>query len=188
MRNTTGQNRTHWIALRQEILAKILASKPNNNWTPAKIAEAMKLDPIVSEAQPKYSIVTARRDWYSLSGDLARRRGELVDIYLNDQLEQTDNLLDDLLDEWSNLKEVDIDYDSETSPATQASQKIKAMNTLSQAIERLMKRQANLLPLEVPKKLEIEERRINLDIFLEARNQRSALKEGVVIDGTFEER
>jgi len=172
-------------------MAEIIAAKPGNNWTPEKLALAMRENETVSAIQPKYTSMTARRDWHSLSNELAHNRKELIDIYLNQQLEIVDGLLEDVITEWEELRNTPVDEESEMPLLVQMATKARSLNALGQAIERLLGRQAALIPIEVPKKLQIEERRINIDLFLEARNRqenklRTKLGDGV-IDGQYEE-
>lgn len=173
--------------MRQAILAEIIAEQPSHDWTPAKIAEAMRDHEIVRGVQPRYSVVTARRDWYSLSNELAQSRKEMVDVYLNHQLETTEELLDDLIEEWNSLRAEEIEYyEDAPPPLVQRAARIRAINALGQAIERVLKRQASLIPIEIPRKLEIEEKRINLDIFLEARTRQQKRINERIIDGEYE--
>lgn len=187
MRNNIN-NRAHWISMRQSILAEIIAGKPSNDWTPQKIADAMREHELIKEVQPKYSITTAKKDWYALSSELAHNRKELVDIYLQQQLEITEEMLEDLIGEWNSLLAEEVEYyEDAPPPLVQRAAKIRSLNALGQAMERILKRQANLIPIEVPKRLEIDERRINLDIFLEAKTRQQKRIQETIIDGDYEE-
>jgi hypothetical protein len=179
--------RSHWIAMRRSIMAEIIAANPNVNWTSGKLAEAMLEDPRVREAHPRYSSVTAQKDFLSLTRELSDKRTELVEDYLSIQLELTDDILTDLTQEWNDLLEEEVVYDNEEAPPImQRVAKIKAMNTLSMAMERAMVRQSKLLPLDVPKQINVEKRSFNLDMYLEAKERREKAIEDNTIDANYE--
>lgn len=187
MRNNVN-NRAHWIAMRQAILAEIIASQPSHEWTPQKMVEAMRENEQIKAVQPMYSITTAKKDWYALSNELAQNRKELVDVYLQQQLELTEEMMDDLVSEWNNVLAEEIEYyEDSPPPSMQRAAKIRSLNALSQAMERVLKRQAALIPIEIPRRLEIDERRINLDVFLEAKMRQQKLIGEKIIDGEYED-
>lgn len=184
-------NRTHWIEMRQEILAKIIASKPNAKWTDEKMAEAMRGDSLVAVSQPNYSATTARRDWLAIRQELHVKRIELADKYISHQLELSETMLDDLVNQWEEIDRLELpetnDQDGdELNHINLFIHKVNLYDKLGKAIERVLQRQSMLVPVQVPKKVEIKSQTFNLDMYLEAK-QKAALTDENVIEGDFDE-
>jgi hypothetical protein len=183
MRKLNVSDRGNWIEMRRTILAELIAAKPSANWTSEKMAEEMRAHHIVKSVQPNYSVNSARRDWLTIRGELATKRIELADEYIARQLEVVDNQLERLLEEWDDVESIQkpdpiVLEDGtriEMSDIEFANKKLMLYERLNKSIERLMARQAKLLPIEVPKKLEVRTETLSIDKLLQARANQQAL-------------
>lgn len=174
-------SRPKWREQRLAILMEVINDEPTKKWSVRDMAQAMRQHPVVASIQPHYGKTTAHRDWLAIRDELKERRDELASDYIQSQLDITDEALGDLQREYDNLNKIDISLiDDEEMRASIILNRIKAKKELIVAMDRMMSRQQTLVPVTVPKKLEVDERRVemNLDTFLKMRERALALKDG----------
>lgn len=177
-------SRQKWVAQRRAILAEIIAAEPTRRWSTREMAEAMRDHDIVGAAMPNYGHMTAHRDWLAISEELALRRRELAEQYIDTQLEITDNLLDDLLQEYQELGALRNDDD----PDFQL-KKMKVKKDLVQAMDRVLARQQTLIPVAVPKQVQVDSRHvdINMDTLLKQYEAAANIIEGETFEDDAED-
>jgi hypothetical protein len=171
---------SNWIEQRLTVLTEIRNNEPERDWTVREVADAMKQHPLVKQFQPTYGKSTAARDIALINEQLVHRREELAQAYIHAQLELTDEIIEDLVDEYRKLTESDFE-DIEKF--------IKTKVTLSKAILLTQRRQASILPIDAPKKLSIESsHRFDIEHFYQIQQgvNNLMLDDPTVVDGEFE--
>lgn len=144
---------------------------------------------------PNYGHMTAYRDFLAVMKQTAERRQELAEGYLQRQLDTLDDMLEGAqedLETLGSLEELltedptsEIESDVTLDDVTKF---ISAKAKLIQSTLRLMERQGTLVPIEIPKKLEVE-RTFNIDTYLKLKQEvHETLPEGrhQLEDGTTE--
>lgn len=157
----------------------IISEDPSRQWTYRDLAMSMRSNELVSSAQPRYSAATAYRDWLVVLNELKERRGEMASMYIDSQLNIADDLMEGLMDQWDAIDAIDL-YEIE-DPAERVMMSLKliaAKKDIVIAIDRVMARQQTLVPIAIPKRVEVDNRHVsmNLDYFQEQR--RKALDSG----------
>ena len=185
-------SRPKWVEQRRTILLELINDDPTNRWSARDMAYAMQNDPRVMAVQPTYSKNTALRDWLAVKGELVERRGELASHYVDTQLSITEEAMEKLLRQAEVLDEIPEDieeYESTESFAQTMIAKITAQGKVIAGLDRMMNRQAALLPIEVPKQLNIDKREVTmtLDKYLAMQAQMKkdalAISDGEIIEG-----
>lgn len=174
-----------WIPQRRAIMAQIIASDQTRKWSPRELAEAMRAHPLVAEYHVNYGETTAWRDFVALRSELSERRVELAEQYISYQLEIADAIIDDLWQEYNELNKIDPRDLVPEMRAQYLMDKIEKKDQITRGIERMFKRQANLIPdLDAPKKVNVQTTSISmsLDKFLEFKKQ-ALIAEQNIIDG-----
>lgn len=185
-----GASRSTWVEQRRSILVDVINEEPTKNWSVREIALAMQLHPVVSSIQPSYSKSTAHLDWLAIKGELKEKREQLASEYIDYQLRVTNGLLEDLESKYYERAAVEADIDEIEDPFMRAQARIALMNSqrgLINAMETVMRRQSRLVPIDVPKQVQVDSRHVHLDIetFLQIRERVNSqlLSEGEVIEG-----
>lgn len=182
----------NWIEQRLTILTEIRNNEPERDWSVREVAEEMQKHELVQRFQPNYGKSSAHRDIALINQQLASKREELAESYIHTQLEITDELIDDLMDEYRSLTQSDFEsYDEDGSPDVFANKEklIKAKVNLSKAILMAQKRQASILPIDAPKKLSIESsHRFDIEHYYQIQQDVNSLllDDPTVVDGDFE--
>lgn len=172
-----SSSRSDWILARQHILGEIMASEPSRRWTDADLAEKMREHPIVAEVQPKYTDYTAKLDRMSITKDWAAGRKELVGAYLIQQLEQLDEMSNDAMRMWREVMKLDPSAEVAQSAedmdklSIALGRKVRAAKEIAQTIAKLQQRYESLIPLAVPKQIDLNAKVITLDSFLKVREE-----------------
>jgi len=166
MTNVVGMaSRPKWRERRHTILLEIIGKDPTRRWSVRDIAAAMRRNPIISQVQPNYSHSTAHRDYLAIKEELREKREDLATDYISSQLEITENLLDDLTRQYEEVKQISVDdVDDPATRAQIAIKKIGLKKDLVAAIDRILARQQTLVPIAVPKKLDISEKKLNVNL------------------------
>jgi hypothetical protein len=158
-------SRKHWIEQRRAILLEIINEQPEKRWSRRQVHEAMKRHPMVREIQPDYSLYTAHTDYVSVFNEIKDRREQLADDYITMQLEIAGYFIDDLLKEYENLNEIDPEWINDVSVrADFVLDRIDKKTKLQAGVERMFKRIGTLVPTEIPKQLQIDQRQVVMTI------------------------
>lgn len=171
----------NWLEQRLTILTEIRNDEPERDWSVREISEEMKKNELVRRFNPNYGKSTAHRDLALINKQLISKREELAEHYIHTQLEITDNLIEDLLDEYQAVD--DNVYEDHESI-------VKAKTNLAKTILSIQKRQSAILPIDMPKKLLVDNNfRFDIEHFYQI--QRSVddlilLEDPAVIDGDFD--
>ena len=197
--------RKHWIEQRRLILLEIINSAPEKRWSRRDVLEAMRNHPVVSETQPTYSLYTAHNDYVSVFSEIKDRREELADDYITRQLEIAGYFVDDLLEEYENLNNIDVEWlDDPQLKAEFLSDRIDKKVKIQTGVERMFNRIGKLIPIEVPKQLQIDQHTVmTLDTFQRLASESNLMigkpehkqlpaaqpgsEEDLIIDGEFNE-
>lgn len=171
-----GSSSQMWRDQRRTLLLEIVNSDPTRDWSIRDLTEKMLQIPDIIRNQPNLGKSTIHRDFLAINGELKSRREELASDYLDRQLDLSEKLIADLYVQYNTIDDVLQDIDEIDDPAERAKLKLDALSkkaTITSAIDRLLGREAKLLPLEVPRKMEIDGRTvsINMDRYLEARDK-----------------
>lgn len=165
MTKITGKSsHKKWREQRQTILAELIADRPHENWSWRAMAIAMQSHPVVAKAQPNYGHMTAKRDWLAIHDELKERREELASEYIDAQLELTEQLLEDIQEEYELLNSIDLEELEEKERAGFILQRIRAKKDLVASVDKLLQRQQTLVPMEVPRRLQVDNRSISINI------------------------
>lgn len=113
---------------------------------------------MVDEIQPEYSLYTAHTDYIAVFDEIKQRREELADDYITMQLEIAGYFVDDLLKEYDHLNKIEPDWiDDPALRADFLSDRIDKKVKLQTGIERMFKRIGTLIPIELPKQLQVDQ-------------------------------
>ena len=170
----------NFIEQRLTLLTEIRNNQPERDWSVRDLAEEMQKQELIARFQPDYSKSSAHRDLILIDQQLARKRAEPAESYLHYQLEITEELIDDLMDEYRGLAEYEFEDMSEL---------VKAKVNIAKAILAAQKRQASILPIDAPKKLSIETaHKIDIEHFYQIQQRASLLllDDPTIVDGDFE--
>ena len=147
-----------WRDQRRAVMVEIINNDATKNWSIRDITEAMLEHPLIQQVQPKLSKSTVHRDWLAVKDELAEKRVELAGDYIDYHLNITDYLLNDLMSDYQAIDSIDTDnIEDEELRARILLDRIGDKEKIIRSIERMMKRQSTLVPIEVPKKLEIDD-------------------------------
>lgn len=147
-----------WRDQRRAIMMEIINNDPTRHWSVRDLEDEMRKHPLIQKIQPKVGKSTIHRDWLYVKEELAEKRIELAGEYIDYHLNVTDYLLGDLLTEYQKIGEIDLDaIEDEDLKAQLLLNRLSDKQKLVTAIDKVMKRQSTLVPIEVPKKLEIED-------------------------------
>lgn len=170
----------NWTEQRTAILAEIRNDEPDRDWSVREVAEAMQKHELVKRFQPNYSKSTAHRDIALVEQNLVKKRDELAESYIFHQLETTDNILEDLLDEYESIAEYEFE---------EKERFIKTKVALAKTILAVQKRQASILPIDMPKKINIESNhRVDIEHFYQIAQKVDTLilDDPTIIDGEYD--
>lgn len=170
---------SNWVEQRLTILTEIRNNDAAREWTVRDLAEEMQKHELVQRFQPNYGKSSAHRDIALINKQLVQKREELAESYIHAQLEITEEMIDDLVDEYRSLASGDFE-DIESFLRTKVN--------LSKAILGVQKRQASILPIDAPKKLSIESsHRFDIEHFYKIQEgvNNLLLDDPTVIDGDF---
>ena len=170
----------NWIDQRLTLLTEIRNDHPEREWSVRDLAEEMQKNELVVRFQPDYSKSSVHRDLILIDKQLSKRREELAESYIHYQLEITEELIDDLMEEYRSFA----DYEFEDRADL-----VKAKVNLAKAILAAQKRQASILPIDAPKKLSIETaHKIDIEHFYQIQQKAALFKldDPTVIDGDYE--
>ena len=177
------------------ILQEIIGTDTKRKWSARAIAEACAEHPFFQENWPKYSKSTAHLDLVAIKEDITVTRRELADDYIKEQLEITGVFVQNLVEDWEELMEMQFPEPKKDEKALEItkqeflSQQIADKVKIVTAMDRLFKRQGTLIPMEIPKQLQIEKRTFNLDMFLEMKMKHELEAGGEnIIEGEFDEK
>lgn len=181
---------------------EMIMNDPKRKWSSREMAREAKELPWFKEHMPDYGHMTAYRDWLAIQEETADRRQELAEAYTVAQLDILDELMENVADDIRSMGSLDelvqqadmledaggdgVDgYLSVDDIGKFAAAKAKAINSLL----RVMERQGRLVPIEIAKKLEVNERRLNIDMLLELTGSTEILKKlgDGAIEGDFSE-
>ena len=175
---------TNWIDQRLTILTEIRNDDPARSWTARETADAMKNHELVKKFQPNYSKSTAHRDIVAIDDQLIEKREELAVSYILFHLEVTDDLIADLVEEYHNVKTGD-----HTLMFEDRTDVVKAKVNLTKAIIAAQKRQADVLPIDMPKKITVAaEGGFDIEHFYQIREQAKKqimLDDPTMVEGEF---
>jgi chemotaxis protein histidine kinase CheA len=143
----------NWTERRLTILSEIRESDIERDWSVRDLAGEMQKNPLVQKYQPTYSKSSCHRDVALLNNQIASKREELAETYIHVQLDILDDVIGSLVSDLERLEQISETYEDEFRDA-EAYYKTKAnlIKTLLQA----QRRQANILPIDSPKKLMLE--------------------------------
>lgn len=174
----------NWVDQRLAILTEIRNDDPSRYWTARETAEAMKKNELVRKFQPNYSKSTAHRDIVAINDELIEKREELAKSYIISHLEVTDDLIANLVAEYNA-----VDTGDHTLLFDDHLDVIKAKISLTKAILAAQKRQAAVLPIDMPKKVTIAaEGGFDIEHFYQIRENAKKsilLDDPTIIDGEF---
>lgn len=174
------------------ILKEIIEKDPERKWSARAIAVAALDTPFFQEHYPTYSKSTAYRDMVEIKEDISETRKELADIFIKRQLEVTEDIIEDLQETWQEINETQDEIEAMKDGITPLEKMdillavAEKKSKLTTAIDRAFNRQSSLVPIAVPKQLNIEKRTFNLDVFLEMQ-KKAELEDGNTIEGTYYE-
>ncbi len=174
----------NWIEQRLTILTEIRNDDPGRSWTSRETAEAMQKHELVRKFQPNYSKSTAHRDIVAIDDQLIEKREELAISYILSHLEVTGDLIANLIEEY-----VDVDTGNHDLMFDDHLDVIKAKVTLTKAILAAQKRQAAILPIDMPKKVTIAaEGGFDIEHFYQIREEAKKqvmLDDPTIVEGEF---
>ena len=169
----------NWLDQRLTILTEVMNSDTEKSWTVRDIQEAMRAHPAIQEFQPNYGKSTAARDLAVINQEMSKRRKDLAEGYIVSQLNLTESLIDDLYEEYHSLDKPD--------NWVEPDKKARAKVALAKAINTLFVRQANILPIDIPKKIEIDNKHtFGLEDYLEIREIAGELDDPTVVEGDYD--
>jgi hypothetical protein len=170
---------SNWLDQRLTILTEVMNNDTEKDWTVREVADTMRQHPTILMFQPTYGKSTAARDLAIVNKELSKKRHELAEEYIAIQLHVTDELIEDLLKQYDELDDEDAYIDLE--------RKVRSKVAIAKAINTLFVRQANILPIDIPKKIEVAQKHsFSLEDFLELRQRAvGQLEDPTVIEGYF---
>jgi hypothetical protein len=187
------------VSERRTMILEMMMAEPLENWTYQRIAERARLLPWFAEHMPNYSNMTAYRDLLAVTEETKENREKLAEGILVRQLDQTDvqiqGLLHDL-EELGSLGDFLEENDGDDGiTINDINTYVKAKDTLLKALDRLMAKQADLVPINIPKKVEIDQTRFSFDYYLEVHKQHAheldapklRISDGNTVEGEYEE-
>ena len=170
----------NWVEQRLTLLTQIRNNQSEKDWSVRDLAEEMQKHELVRKFQPNYSKSSVHRDLALINQQLSHKREELAEEYIHTQLEIIDDMIEELVEDMEELNIEDF-KDSEAYYKT----KVGIAKTILQA----QRRQANILPIDAPKKLMLESKhRIDIEHYYQIRDRANAimLDDPTVIDGEFD--
>lgn len=175
--------------LRRNLILEMIMENPNRNWSYRQIAEEARKLPWFQKNMPNYTHETARKDYAIIKQETRARREELAEDALVKQLDEVDDQIASVLTDLENLGDL-IDYGASIE---EINQYVNAKNKLLISLDRLWAKQSKLLPIDIPKKVEIDSRHITLDAYLQIQKEykqelgqpKSMLHDGI-IEGEYE--
>lgn len=176
--------------LRRNLILEMIMENPNRNWSYRQIAEEARKLPWFQQNMPNYTHETARKDYAIIKQETRARREELAEDALVKQLDEVDDQIASVISDLENLGDL-IDYGSSIE---EINQYVNAKNKLLTSLDRLWAKQSKLLPIDIPKRVEVDSRHITLDAYLQIQKEykhelaapRTALGDGV-IEGEYDE-
>lgn len=167
--------------LRRNLLIEMIMEDPKRRWSSREMADEARKLPWFQTHMPNYGHMTAHRDWLVLQEETAQRRKELSEQYAVSQLDTLEDTLDTVLQDLDTLGTLE-DIFSRAAPVTLSDgsddlgeggvsiddilKYTSAKQKLVATALRLMERQGKIVPIEIEKKIQIEERRLSIDAFL----------------------
>jgi hypothetical protein len=159
---------------RRTMIMEMMMARPNDDWTYQRISEEARKLPWFAEHMPAYSNMTAYRDLLAVRQETKENRERLAEGILVRQLDQTDEQINNVLEDIEELGTLADFLDDDGLTINDIGHYVKAKDTLLKALDRLMTKQASLVPIEVPKKVEIDQTRFSFDYYLEVHKQHAA--------------
>lgn len=175
------------IENRRVMILEMIMADPTKRWSYNTIAEEARKLPWFKEHMPKYSYQTAYLDYLAIKEETKENREKLAETILVRQLDETEEQIGQILLDIESLGSLE-DFMPEARDINDIAQFAKTKNTLLNSLERLMSRQASLVPIEVPKQVNVEQS-FTIDHYLQARKDYMKLEEPKkqLYDGNVEE-
>ena len=182
------------IELRRNMILEMIMSSPNRKWTYQEIADEAQKLPWFRQHQPDYSQSTAYRDFVAVRNETKENREKLAETILVRQLDDTDEQIQNLLNDIESLGSLDEYLEmQEDWNINDIAQYAKAKNTFLNALGRMMDKQASLVPIEIPKQVQVDQT-FTIDHYLQARQEiakldapKLRLYSGDTVEGEYEE-
>lgn len=174
--------------LRRNLILEMIMEHPNRNWSYRQIAHEARQLPWFQKNMPTYSYQTAKLDYAIIKEETRARREELAEDALVSQLDEVNEQIASVVSDLDNLGDL-IDYGASIE---EINQYVNAKNKLLTSLDRLWAKQSKLLPVDIPKKVEIDSRHITLDAYLQLQKEYKEelgapkLKDGI-IEGDYTE-
>lgn len=176
--------------LRRNLILEMIMEHPNRNWSYRQIAHEARQLPWFQKNMPTYSYQTAKLDYAIIKEETRARREELAEDALVSQLDEVNEQIASVVNDLDNLGDL-IDYGASIE---EINQYVNAKNKLLTSLDRLWAKQSKLLPVDIPKKVEIDSRHITLDAYLQLQKEykeelgapKGRLKDGI-IEGDYTE-
>lgn len=174
--------------LRRNLILEMIMEHPNRNWSYRQIAHEARQLPWFQKNMPTYSYQTAKLDYAIIKEETRARREELAEDALVSQLDEVNEQIASVVNDLDNLGDL-IDYGASIE---EINQYVNAKNKLLTSLDRLWAKQSKLLPVDIPKKVEIDSRHITLDAYLQLQKEYKEelgapkLKDGI-IEGDYTE-
>lgn len=169
--------------VRRKIVLELIMRDPDKKWTAQAISEAAKEHKWFKEFMPTYSAATARSDLLAVLNEIKSRREELAEQYLAAQLDIVDDEIRSIQDDLDSLGDVKSLVDGDDVSMNDILKFVRAKATMTNTLLRLLEHQNKLVPVEIPKRVDVNQQIINLDMFLEARKELNFIDDGMTVDG-----
>jgi prefoldin subunit 5 len=194
-------SRPHIREMRRKVLMEIIMGNPTEKWTARRMAEIARSHPWFREHMPNYGSMTAYRDFAAIKEGTKKARQDLAEQYITSQLDKLDDGIEDIEEDLRALGTLDdaledlaqqsaADPEMVVDTLGQITKFVKAKESLYRTQLAMMRRQGQLLPLEVAKEVNVQQAVFNIDKYHELREQlreenKLELDDGI-IEGDFE--
>jgi len=180
-----------WRTQRRAILTEVINSDPTKHWSMRDLEEAMRAHPLIQQVQPRLGKSTIHLDWLAVKNELAEKRKELAGEYIDHHLQISEYFIQDMMEEYEKINSINVDDISDPDIRAQVIlSRMAEKDRIIKAVDRMMKRQSTLVPIDVPKKLEIDDQKritFNVERFLDMNKQAEqflgdGIEEGEYVD------